>query len=70
MDLKKVTVYEGGPKNCKPNTTLTISDDDFMDLASGKLNPQTAFMRGKLKVTGNLMLAQKLGPLLKAEAKL
>lgn len=70
MDLKKAAVYEGGPKDGKPNTTLTVSDEDFIELASGKLNPQTAFMRGKLKVTGNLMLAQKLGPLLKTEAKL
>lgn len=70
MDLKTGTVYEGSPKEGKPNTTLTISDEDFVELAQGKLNPQTAFMKGKLKVSGNLMLAQKLGPLLKAEAKL
>lgn len=71
MDLKSGKVYEGQPKEgCKPNTTLTISDEDFVQLAVGKLNPQTAFMRGKLKIAGNIMLAQKLGPLLKAEAKL
>lgn len=69
MDLKEGKVFEGTPKD-KPNTTLTISDDDFVLLATNKLNPQVAFMKGKLKVTGNVMLAQKLGPLLKANAKL
>lgn len=69
MDLKNAKVYEGQPE-AKPNTTLTISDDDFMLLAEGKLQPQQAFMKGKLKVTGNIMLAQKLAPLLKANAKL
>ncbi|CAH0551643.1 unnamed protein product [Brassicogethes aeneus] len=69
MDLKNAKVYNGKPEG-KPNTTLTISDEDFMLLSEGKLNPQTAFMKGKLKVTGNVMLAQKLAPLLKANAKL
>ncbi|XP_072398461.1 SCP2 sterol-binding domain-containing protein 1-like isoform X2 [Diabrotica undecimpunctata] len=69
MDLKNAKVFEGKPDG-KPNTTLTISDDDFMLMAEGKLNPQQAFMKGKLKVTGNIMLAQKLAPLLKTNAKL
>jgi ubiquinone biosynthesis protein UbiJ len=38
--------------------------------ASGKLNPQTAFIKGKLKVAGNIMLTQKLSALLKEESKL
>lgn len=69
MDLKSGKVYKGQP-NGKPNTTLTISDEDFIDLAQGKLQAQSAFMKGKLKITGNIMLAQKLAPLLKANAKL
>ncbi|KAJ8924435.1 hypothetical protein NQ315_007231 [Exocentrus adspersus] len=69
MDLKNAKVYQGAPEQ-KPSTTLTISDEDFMLLAEGKLNPQTAFMKGKLKITGNIMLAQKLAPLLKTNAKL
>ena len=36
----------------------------------GKLKPQTAFMQGKLKVTGNIMLTQKLQSLISNEAKL
>ncbi|XP_031328032.1 peroxisomal multifunctional enzyme type 2-like [Photinus pyralis] len=70
MDLKSASIYEGAGKDVKPNTTLVVSDDDFVELAVGKLNPQQAFMKGKLKVTGNIMLAQKLGPLLKAAPKL
>lgn len=70
MDLKSAQIYEGTPKEGKPNTTMTVSDEDFVEMAQGKLNPQAAFMKGKLKVTGNIMLAQKLAPLLKAEAKL
>nr|CAH7749030.1 unnamed protein product [Callosobruchus chinensis] len=69
MDLNKAEVYEGEPKQ-KANTTLTVADEDFILLAEGKLNPQQAFMKGKLKITGNIMLAQKLQPLLKANAKL
>lgn len=69
MDLKNANVYEGAPEG-KASTTLTVSDEDFVLMAQGKLQPQSAFMKGKLKVTGNIMLAQKLAPLLKANAKL
>lgn len=68
MDLKNATVTEGA--TAKADTTMTTSDEDFVDIALNKLNPQTAFMKGKLKIQGNIMLAQKLGPLLKTDAKL
>ena len=48
-------------------------DDTFADLADGKLDGQKAFMTGKLKTKGNMMLATKLGPVLataKPKAKL
>lgn len=71
VDLKKGTVYEGTPADGgKPDTTLSINDSDLLDITLGKLNPQIAFMKGKLKITGNITLTQKLIPLLKAEAKL
>lgn len=71
LDLKKGTIYEGQPEgNVKPDTTLSVTDGDLVDIALGKLNPQVAFMKGKLKIAGNIMLTQKLVPLLKTEAKL
>lgn len=69
--MKKGAVYEGIPEEgTKPDTTLTVTDADLVEIALGKLNPQVAFMKGKLKITGNIMLTQKLVPLLKTEAKL
>lgn len=69
LDLKNAIISEGTPSG-KADTTITVSDADFVEIALGKLNPQQAFMKGKLKIQGNIMLAQKLGPLLKTEAKL
>lgn len=67
--MKKGEVFAGTPTG-KVDTTLTVADADMVDIALGKLNPQQAFMKGKLKITGNIMLTQKLVPLLKTEAKL
>jgi putative sterol carrier protein len=47
-----------------PNTTLIASADDWMNIATGKLNPVTAFMQQKLKVKGDMGLAMKLQGLL------
>lgn len=70
LDLKAPLVYDGQPKSGKADTTMTVADDDLVQIASGSLNPQVAYMKGKLKISGNIMLAQKLGPLLKSDSKL
>ena len=54
----------------KADCTLTLSDTDLISMIEGKLKPQTAFMKGKLKVSGNIMLTQKLQNLISNEAKL
>jgi putative sterol carrier protein len=48
------------------DATVRISWDDFIALSEGKLDPMMAFMQGKLKIDGDMMIAQKLAPLLKS----
>ncbi len=43
-----------------PTLTLTMSAQDWLDMVSGKLNGQMAFMSGKLKLKGDMGLAMKL----------
>lgn len=67
IDLKKeVSTYEGKAKT-KADCIIDLADDTFADLAEGKVNGQKAFMGGKLKVKGNIMLATKLDGVLKAQ---
>lgn len=66
--MKKTgTVYKG-PAKPKADVTIILADDTFTKLAEGKLDGQKAFMTGKLKTKGNMMLATKLDGVLKASA--
>jgi putative sterol carrier protein len=68
IDLKKAgTVKKGEAKSLglKPDVTIILSDDTFVDIADGKTTGQKAFMTGKLKTKGNMMLATKLDGVLK-----
>lgn len=69
IDLKtgRGSLHRGASK---ADVTFTVSDEDFMEVVLGKLNPQQAFFAGKLKVKGNIMLSQKLEAVLKDYAKL
>lgn len=44
----------------KPDLTMTVSDKDWLAIASRELNPMTAFTTGKLKLAGDMMLAMKM----------
>ncbi|QDZ21045.1 SCP2 domain-containing protein [Chloropicon primus] len=68
LDLKngKGKIHFDRTDDPKPDVTLTMSDDVFVKLASGKLQPQMAFIQGKLKISGNIALSMKLTPVLKA----
>ncbi len=48
----------------KANCTVMMTDENFVKLVTGKMNPQLAFMTGKLKVTGNFGLSLKLTSIL------
>ena len=40
--------------------TVAASEGDFLNIVNGRLNPQMAFMSGKLKIQGDMGLALKL----------
>ncbi|XP_062924773.1 peroxisomal multifunctional enzyme type 2 [Mobula hypostoma] len=71
IDLKNGSgeLYQGVARH-QADTTFKLSDEDFMEVISGKLNPQKAFFSGKLNIKGNIMHSQKLEMILKDYAKL
>ncbi|MCC6795030.1 MAG: SCP2 sterol-binding domain-containing protein [Candidatus Hydrogenedentes bacterium] len=52
------SVVEGPAES--PSITLTATDQNWLDIVSGKLSGQTAFLTGKLKIKGDMGLAMKL----------
>jgi acyl-CoA dehydrogenase len=61
LDGHQGKVIEGSASSdCQVITTLS----DISDIISGKLDPTTAFMLGKIKVQGDLSKAMKLQTLL------
>merc|ERR1712137_206310 len=61
-----VTEGEDGKADC----TVTVSDEDYVNLISGKANGQQLFMGGKLKISGNMAMAMKLSQLSVPKASL
>ncbi|XP_016067440.1 PREDICTED: SCP2 sterol-binding domain-containing protein 1 [Miniopterus natalensis] len=70
IDLKNGSgdIYPGSAK-FPADTVFTIPEPVFMELVLGKMNPQKAFLAGKFKVTGKVLLGQKLERVFKDWAK-
>lgn len=49
-----------------PDCTISISMEDFFSILDGSLDPQMAFMSGKLSVDGNMGIAMNLASVLKS----
>ncbi|KAI8062440.1 sterol binding protein [Gongronella butleri] len=66
VDIKKEGKVVRGKGAIKADAVLSLADDDFVALATGKLNGQKAYMSGKLKIKGQIMLAMKLDTVFKS----
>jgi len=62
VDLKNGNGSIKNAKEGKADATFALVDQDAVDLFNGKLNPQTAFMQGKMKIKGNMQAAMKFTP--------
>jgi 3-hydroxyacyl-CoA dehydrogenase/3a,7a,12a-trihydroxy-5b-cholest-24-enoyl-CoA hydratase len=65
LDLKNGSGLCAPGEPVPAECTFELSDADFMDMVSGKADPMKLFTTGKLKIGGNVMASQKLGPILK-----
>ena len=70
VDLKNGSGSIKASKEGKADATFVLVDQDAVDLFNGKLNPQTAFMQGKMKIKGNMQAAMKFTPDLFPKASL
>lgn len=49
----------------KPDLTLTTSEQDWLAIAQGQLDAMNAFLSGKVKASGDMMLAMRIPQLFK-----
>lgn len=47
----------------KPDLVMIMSDQTWIAIAEGKLDPMQAFMQGKVKTQGDMMLAMRVNNL-------
>ncbi|XP_010889827.1 non-specific lipid-transfer protein [Esox lucius] len=69
VDVKNGRGSVSNDADKKADCTIAIGDEDLLNLMTGRMNPQTAFFQGKLKITGNMGMAMKLQSLQLAPAK-
>src|SRR4051812_42769988 len=58
VDNGTMQVVEG--PHASPTATIKMNGDDYVKMVNGQLNGAMAFMKGQMKVTGNVLLAQKM----------
>ena len=76
LDLKsekpsagKLTAGGAGGAPTNPDLSVKVSESDMIKMVRKELNPQQAFMKGKLKIKGKMALAMKLTSVLAATSR-
>lgn len=76
LDLKsekpsagKLTAGGAGGAPANPDLSVKVSESDMIKMVRKELNPQQAFMKGKLKIKGKMALAMKLTSVLAATSR-
>lgn len=67
IDLKSGAGSAGAGEAQDADCTLTLSNEDFVAMTTGKADAQQLYFGGKLKITGDLMASQKLNFLKKID---
>jgi putative sterol carrier protein len=49
-----------GTENDAPRLTITIDGVEFLRLVSGNLDPMQAYFKGRIQLTGDIMVAAKM----------
>lgn len=65
VDLRqgKGEVRQLSGKDEKADVTFSFKESDFIDMMGGRIDGQTAFMQGKMRIKGNMAMALKLNAL-------
>ncbi len=58
VDDGKMDVVTGA--HAAPTATIKMAAGDYVRMANGQLNGMQAYMKGQMKVTGNIVMAQKM----------
>ena len=76
LDLKsekpsagKLTAGGAGGAPPNPDLSVKVSESDMIKMVRKELNPQQAFMKGRLKIKGKMALAMKLTSVLAATSR-